>query len=278
MDFTIIITASAIPSHPKILLIKEVIESLNKLDFSNYKLKKKIKVILSHDGTNKINNEYLNKLYENYSKYLDNLKDYVNSYNKNSKIFELKIIVSDKYGHLTGNIRNCMKYIDTEYILILQHDFRLIKKINPLSIFEDMKNNPKLKQIVLNDNKNLPIDWSKDEFNFFGNHNIVTKNNAYCSTLSWFDKNHFSTKKYYTDIVLKICKDGHFMEKTLHKLNNSVETHLKFGTYFYGEVNDGEYIEHSYGRFAGKYIDPNVSIPKERHELIKYATNRLNNL
>ena len=49
MSFDIIVTASYIPSHPSIKLIKKAIYSLHYL---NYKGPKKVNVILAHDYSN----------------------------------------------------------------------------------------------------------------------------------------------------------------------------------------------------------------------------------
>ena len=60
-DLTIIITASVIPSHPDIKMIKETMKSLDLINHKNSK------IILAHDYSNE----------EKYKKYLKNLENYV---------------------------------------------------------------------------------------------------------------------------------------------------------------------------------------------------------
>jgi len=85
IDFNIIMTASYIPSHPSIEIIKETIESLKHI---NYKGIKKIKVILAHDYS----------IENNYNKYFDNLELYCKEYNKNNNL-QLQIIKRENHGH-----------------------------------------------------------------------------------------------------------------------------------------------------------------------------------
>ena len=142
-----------------------------------------------------------------------------------------------------------MKYINTEYLLVLQHDLSFCRNVNIQSIIEDMKINSLLKHIQFSRKNDISYGWFKDKFNFLNN-NITIKNNNYISTLAWADQNHLTTKKYYTDIVLKLCKDGCFMEAVISKKNNNHNTHKKFGTYFYGKYKDEKYTNHISGKNA----------------------------
>ena len=111
-----------------------------------------------------------------------------------------------------------------------------------------MKKTPQLKHIQFGRRNDVNYGWFKDKFNFLNNNNITTEKNNYISTLAWADQNHLTTKKYYTDIVLKLCKNGCFMEAVLSKKNNTPDTHKKFGTYFYGEYKKSKYTNHIAGK------------------------------
>ena len=248
MCLTIIITASFSPIHPNIIYIKKVIKSLNYLEiYSN----NKINVLLSHDALNPMDHFKNKEIYKSnllkYQEYLKNLEKYIEEYNKESTKFILRIIKNNTWGHLTGNIRNCIEYVETEFIFMLQHDLSFFRKINISSIIEDMKENSQLKHIQFH-RENILDGWFKDKINFLNNHNIITKKNEYISTLSWMDQNHLTTKKYYLDLVLKLCKNGCFMEACLHKKNNSLNTHKIFGTYVYGKYLETKYTEHIQGK------------------------------
>lgn len=245
MDLSIIVTASYSPSHPEIKYIEEVIESLELLTI---KTTEKIDVFLGHDAINPISQIGQDK-YKDYSKkyceYFENLDKYINNYNNTNIKFNLILIKHNEWGHLSGNIRKLIPLIKTNLLLVLQQDLPFCEKININSIIQDMIDNPKLKHIQFNRTKNIPIHWYKDKHNFFNNHNVVTKDNTYVSTLAWADQNHMTTLNYYKEIVLKECYDGIFMEAILHKNNNNPSTHPKYGTYLFGKYNDGPYIIHS---------------------------------
>jgi len=248
MNLTILITASLNPTHPKIDFIQKVILSLEFVNIKSLNYSTKIPVLLCHDAINPIKHySDKNKLSSDkkrYDEYFINLEKFIKEYNNNSNFFNLIIIKNDKWGHLTGNLRNAIKYVHTEFMLVLQHDLPFCKSFDINSIIEDMKNNPQLKHIQFNRHNNLPIHWWKDKYNFFNSKNIKTDTNHYVSTLAWADQNQLTTKKYYTDLVLKKCKDGCFMEAVLYKKNNSPKTHSIYGTYFFGKYNESKYITH----------------------------------
>jgi len=250
MDFTIIITASFSPIYPDITYIKSTIESLKYIESC---ITNNINVLLAHDHLNPLkhfnNLEIYNKNKDIYNTYFDNLENYVQNYNKNSKFFILEIIKNNNWGHLTGNIRNVIERVNTKYLLILQHDLPFCKKINIISIIEDMKNNSKLKHIQFSRYDNINYGYFKD-LKFINKYNIKTQHNNYVSVLAWADQNHITTKDYYTNIVLKECNDGCFMEAILHKKNKNLNTHKKYGTYFFGEYNNNKFTNHISGKNA----------------------------
>jgi hypothetical protein len=245
---TIIITASYIPSHPRSEHIDSVIESLKFLKYPEDTV-----IILAHDyppNPSKVDLEnyleYYNKLQTKYS-----LKD------------NFKITMLDKYGHLSGNIRNAFNYVDSKYVLFVQHDFPFIKKVNLNSVMEDMDKNKNLKHIRFNKRKTIQTAGDSltqnCNLNIFNNYSIKGKC-SYISTFCWSDNNHISPTSYYTDVVLKEVQNAIFMEnhfyQKLRKLselkdveNNILENaFLKHGNFIYGEINDEPYIFHNDGR------------------------------
>lgn len=222
---TIIITASFVPSHPSIALIKETIESLALLN-----LPSGTKVILAHDaGTD-----------EKYLKYLDNLREYIAPYP------HISLVVRETRGHLTGNVRNALQYVTSKYILLLQHDLPFIAAADIVKVIEDMEEFPQLKHIRFNRRPNAKIAY--DSINELFGKQLPCKNHTYTRTPGWSDQNHISPLSYYTDIVMKECKDGNFMERFLHKRTKTEEIHEKYGTYLFGELNYPAMIKHTHGR------------------------------
>lgn len=225
---TIIITASFIPSHPGIELIKETIDSLQLINMPPDNV-----IILAHDYNNNIN----------YIKYLEKLNDYINPYSN------IKIIKRNDHGHLTGNIRNALQYVNSKYILVIQHDLPFIKMFDIQKVIYDMEENNKIKHVRFNTRKNIKVGF--DGINDLFGLQIKQNNYNYTRTPGWSDQNHLCLTSYYNDIVMKECLDGKYMESQLHGKNKNEEIHNKYGTYLFGELNHPAVIKHTDGR---KYI------------------------
>ena len=221
---TIIITASFIPSHPSIELVKETINSLLLINMPN-----DTKIILAHDYSD--NNKY--------SQYLQNLNNYV-KYNNN-----ITIVKCDRHRHLTGNIRNALKDVYSKYLLVVQHDLPFVKQIDIQKIIEDMNENQNIKYIRFNKRKNIKIGF--DSVNDIFGEQQKQKNYIYTKTPAWSDNNHICLTQYYKDIIMKECPDGYPMESKFQgKINK--KTHKKYGTYLFGELNHPKIIRHTDGR------------------------------
>jgi GTP:adenosylcobinamide-phosphate guanylyltransferase len=224
-EYSVMITASFIISHPSIEFIKCVIESLKHIHMD-----KDTPIILAHDYSED----------SRFTEYLKNLKNYISDY-KN-----IKIVICNSHGHLTGNVRNAFNEINTEYVLIIQHDFPFIRDFEIEKVIEDMKINPELKHIRFNkrENKKVACDALND---LFGKQ-IVSNNYTYTRTPCWSDNNHLCRSEYYRDIILKECKDGRPMEAYLISKSRTEDIHSKYGTYIFDEIDKPAYIKHVDGR------------------------------
>lgn len=221
MKFTVIITSSPINTNPDITMINCTINSI----LRNIKTKFEKKLIIACDGTSEKN--------ENYLKFLHNLQEKY----KNTK--NISIIINEKKGHLTGNIRNAIKYVDTKYILFVQHDLVIIKEVDADKIISDMEQNNKLKHVRFNKRDNVKAGW--DNTKLFASE-IINLNYNYLLTESWSDQNHFTTKDYYLENILSNVNDGVFMENVMNKICKG--KHSEYGTYIFGNLNEERYIVH----------------------------------
>lgn len=231
IKFNIIVTASYIPKHPSTTMICKTIKSLS---YINYQGPKKINVYLAHDFSNEMK----------YMEYLNKLEQYCIEYNDINKSFNLKVIIRKSHGHLVGNVRNALKYVDSEYLLIIQHDLPFCKHFIINEVLQDMEENSELKHIRFNKRKNYELGWDIDNVNYWNNYNVRGRKN-YISTLCWSDNNHLTRKSYYNDIIMNKCKDGGPMERFLNEINTK-QSHL--GTYVFGEIGEKKYIKHLDGR------------------------------
>ncbi len=225
-DLAIIITASYIPSHPDIRIIREVIESLELINYPPDTL-----IILAHDWDSN----------PDYYEYFKNLTEFI----KDKRNF--KIVFRKKHGHLTGNIRNALEHVKSEFVLVLQHDLKFNKrKFDIMKIIQDMKLHPELKHIRFNKRSNRATNCDS-YYNLFGKE-IKCNNYTYTRTNAWSDNNHICPTNYYRDFVMKVCKDGRPMEKYLLLKTKNEKDHLITGTYLFGPVEDKSYIKHLDGR------------------------------
>lgn len=222
---TAIITVSFIPSHPKIKLIQDTIESLQLINIPH-----DTEIILAHDYNNHIN----------YIKYFENLNEYIKSYSN------IKIVKRKDHGHLTGNIRNALQYVNSKYILVIQHDLPFIAKFDIQKVIEDIEVNNNIKHVRFNKRSNIKTGF--DSLNNLFGLQVKQKNYMYTRTPGWSDNNHLCLTKYYTDIVMKECPNGRPMEEILHGKNKNEEIHNKYGTYLFGELNHPQVIKHTDGR------------------------------
>jgi hypothetical protein len=218
---TILISTSPIPSIPKTIFIDTVINSIKK----NLFIDNEYKIIIACDGT-----DQKNDLYE---KYIENLK---NKYKSNENIF---IAINNKKGHLSGNLRNAVQYVKTEFIFIVQHDLVFVSKSNPNLIIEDMIKYPQLKHVRFNKRNNEKKGW--DNTPLFATKKI-TANYKYIMTEAWIDQNHICRTSYFKDTVLGRCDRPTFMENILNR--KAKGKHDEFGTYILGDINEKNKIIH----------------------------------
>jgi hypothetical protein len=236
---TILISTSPIPSNPKTIFIDAVINSIKKYLF----IDNEYKIIIACDGTDKKN--------ERYEKYIENLK---NKYKDNKNIL---IAVNNKKGHLSGNLRNAVKYADTKFLLIVQHDLIFISKSNPNLIIKDMIKYPQLKHIRFNKRDNMKQGW--DNTPLYASKK-VNGNYTYIMTEAWIDQNHICRKSYFEDTVLGRCDRPTFMENILNR--KAKGKHEEFGTFILGDINEKNKIVHLDGAesrhgSAGKILKEN---------------------
>jgi len=175
-----------------------------------------------------------------FKEYLTNLNKYISNYSN------IRIVVRDSFGHLTGNVRNAFDFITTEYVLIIQHDLPFIRHFEIEKVIEDMKKNPELKHVRFNKRANIK-KVSDAQNDLFGKQ-IVSNNYTYTRTPSWSDNNHLCRSDYYRDIILKECDDGRPMESYLINKSQTEEIHNKYGTYIFDAINKPAYIKHIDGR------------------------------
>ncbi len=235
----VIVTASVIPSHPDIRIIKNTIESLNLINLPNKSI-----IVLAHDACNE------KKKVDDYNEYLNNLNKFIET-RQDFKRF--RICVRENHGHLVGNVRNAIdllkKKINPEFILVIQHDLPFSRAFDIQKIVDDMKNplGQSLKHVRFGKRKIGCHHCDAIYPNIYGK--VVKCNNyKYTSTGAWSDNNHICPLSYYEEVIMKECPDGTAMELVVGKNVSNWEQHEKYGTYLFGVEKDLAWIHHLDGR------------------------------
>ena len=223
----VIITASCIPSHPSIQFIRQTIQSLKLMNLPPY-----TRIILAHDHDGKERIQYI--------KYLEKLSAYIKPFPN------IQIVKRKTNGHLTGNIRNALKYVNSKYILVVQHDLPFIKAFDIQKVIQDMEENNLIKHVRFNHRENVKENF--DGINNLFGRQVRQTNYTYTRTPGWSDRNHICLKSYYTNVVMKECPDGAFMEQKLQGKITNTWRHDKYGTYLFGELEHEPMIKHTDGR------------------------------
>ena len=238
---TIVITTSPIPTHPNTNIIESTIDSL-----MNIKEIKNCKIIITFDGCN---DERFNVRYEQY-------KININELIKNKYEFRNVICVyADEYVHQTNTIRNSMKYINTPFMFVIEHDWLIFGDIKFREIISVMNMYKKIiKCVRLNylsgymySNKLYPPFVVPEPIDFNGVKLIYTD--------KWSCHPHISHKDSYEFYFHFISdKTRCYMEEILYGMEYTriQINHLnfyEFGTWIYGEPSDNMlHIRHIDGR------------------------------
>ncbi len=240
---TVITTTNPIPSIPDLKHIYPAQASLFQIPAF-----KKCKKIIVFDG---ICPGYEGRATD-YKKYKQNIKDLI----QNDPFFSnTELIFCDAHVHLCGTIREALKRINTPFLFIHQHDDILLKEFDLNGCLASMIINPNIKHIHLTryPNKGVQDFWYGPVDDYVEGGSFVPLSRCF----GWSDYSHVTTVDYYKNFVFPLCKFG-CMEWWLHpalqeaikgKTSEEIDQiHLKFGTYLYGNLTDGNYIHHSDGR------------------------------
>ena len=251
---TIIINTSLIKSHPSLDFFNATFDSLRHLKG----LPDNIPIIITVDGLiregQKLYRYQPNDTAENRKRlheYVMNLRRMF----KNDK--RVQILQSYDAGLLTLNLAMAMEFVDTKYVLVLQHDLRFIKDVDLTTLMESMEDNPDLLKIVrFNHHRNsLYVDYLKledeEDRDFCTAQFFDEKTGLHFVPNKFSDMNHITTKEYYVKLLNDLGPTPRFMETAMmagSKVDKSRRTCRETGQWLYGEMGSGPYIEHLDGK------------------------------
>lgn len=226
---TVMVTTSPVPSNPSTQMIGHVIDSV----IANHGMPEKL--IIAMDG---LAEGVTNKDYDLYERKLV------------SEFLYAEVVRRPVRGYLTGNIDHALQFVKTKFLLIVQHDFLHVQRVDltPLMGILDDPSNP-VQYIRFNKRNN----WQREKWDY---HPTIPMNEIHLnggkttltSTPAWSDNDHLVLTSYYRNIVIPLSKEAHqrFPEDALNPINRNDPKRL--GTYIYGSKTLPATIKHLDGK------------------------------
>jgi hypothetical protein len=237
---TVITSTSPVQSAPDTTLLYEAQKSLFKVPALA-----QCKKIIVFDGIRKKEKSEFKNKYEEYKKKITQLT------RSDPYFANTKLVFCSSRQHLSGAIREAIRLVDTPFVFIHQHDLVLLKEFDLNGLLASMIANPLIKHVHLyslpNHDTYFPADQTDEIVE--GPHFVPL-----CRTSRWTDQSHIASLDYYKNFVLPQCNKN-FMERRLHPALEKAmhlsgwEGHREFGTYLYGNLEDGLFIKHTDGRY-----------------------------
>jgi len=230
-DLNVLVTTSPVPSNPAIKMISRVLGSLDRFLGEDYRL------LLVCDGC-----EGGQEARQRYEEYKSRLRRLVSD-----GLHEV-----DKRVHQAGAVRRALGRVDTKFILLLEHDFEIVRPLETRRILHALDNHREVKFVRLNKRANRPTGWDRvliawekvDELRLL-------------RTPCWSSNPHFSRTEVYKELVVPCCRDGRSLEECLmgppgngrDDLNRLGfhEFQRKWGTFVYGGLGDLPVVNHLNG-------------------------------
>ena len=229
-QLTVVILAHPIESHPSLKIINKTIDAMKFIGVTY-----NTRIIISHDKPRNLATKLVK---ENYKKYFKRLNEfYASSPN-------ILITKTKNHAFLSGNIKHALKYVDTKYVLFVQHDLAFCREVDIVRLLEVMEQNDEIKHVRFNKRHNWQTEgWDyfyKDHYSFLKqvNYSIINGKVSLLRTLTWSDQNHLTTVDYYKKIVFPLCLFLKvYPEDVLNRLTCKA-LFAFFGNYVYGGFSD----------------------------------------
>jgi len=282
---TVIVISSPTHTNPHTVLIERVLQSLCLVP----ELIPCRKLIVC-DGYIVDNEERLKKgrvtkeAGENYEQYKINLKEKAH---QNVEPF-IKVEVhplKERVGFGFG-IRHGLSLVNTEYVMIVQHDRCFMKQFDLQGIIESMIDFPQMRCVNLptssTTNYYERMDSKFHKFQFLQGKEIFRNNLTFLPLCQFYDSTHIAHVRFYWDFIFPkhfVPKSG-FIEDKMGQIQvrdireNGFQAHAKYGTFLFGDGFD-RIVQHLDGRDRLAHdefeweTDPEGGYRRKIHNLIR---------
>lgn len=242
---TIITTTSPIKSNPS----TRILEATQKGLYDIPSLRDCVNIIV-FDGINE--NDYGDRLsdvrqrYNEYKAQVIELKK-TNIYFKNTVLLFL-----DKFHHQGRAVRAAMKLVNTPFVYVHQHDVAIVHQFDVVNLIRTLEENSYVKLIRIANGENCPNYFDGPVDTYVGGNGIHYI--PMIRTFRFADSEHFTTVKYYEDIVFPRDHGPNFAESWMmypdfeKSQQEMVAHHDRYGTYVYGGIGHPSCLCHLDGR------------------------------
>jgi hypothetical protein len=255
-DASIIIISNLTPSSPDISMVNMLYDSLSLLQG----LSQTAPIIIAIDNLVEVGHWRHKKEHfqPNTVKNRERLDAYVRNlrlrFKDEKRVTILPFVSWQMHNYV---IKYALELVETKFVYVLQHDEIFLQSINHTAMVKTMNEYPEiLRKIDFHRGNNT--DCTEDEW-FRGpcscNEDAVSSINevSFTKLSGWSDQCHFTTKKYYEEVLELLGPDREHPETQMTR-----RAHINctgWGPHFYGSVSEGPFIRHVHGRFTnGKKI------------------------
>ena len=173
-------------------------------------------------------------------------------------------------------IKYALELVETKFVYVLQHDEIFLQSINHTAMVKTMNEYPEiLRKIEFSRGNNTdcienywfrgPCSCKEDEVS---NINEV----SFTKLSGWSDQCHFTTKKYYEQVLKLVGPDRKHPETIINRLAHKNCT--AWGAHFYGSMTEGPFIHHVHGRFTkgDKLAEMELTMKEDAKEIVNTTT------
>ncbi len=245
---TVITSTSPIPSLPSLKHLYPAQASLFKVP-----LLAKCRKVIVFDGVSPAD--------EKRSRGYDIYKRRVTRLTREDPVFaNTDLVFCQEWVHLAGTVRKALEVVSTPFVFLHQHDHRIVKSFDLSGCIRSMQKNENIKRIQFTRYRNkgryagdLQSSWDGPVDTYVEGGADVPLTRCF----GWSDFCTITTREYLASFVLLRCGHG-FMETFVHQAFKEElkgrddagirEVQRTYGTYLYGGLDDGCYVEHTDGR------------------------------
>lgn len=248
---SVVIITNLVPSAPGISVIQRTLDSLQHL-----KSRHPLPLLVVGDGIKARDNRNGGRL--RWNEYKKNLKQLL------EHDHTTKLRFRNSWGHISQTLRLALAEVQTDYVLVVQHDLPFVQDIDLDALVHAMQSEPNFKHVRFNLRSNHPAGQDamttrragtlvEDRSYFFQQRfGPPPSRLPLVQTLSWSDNNFVCSTRYLSDTILRPI--GRFKVAPEWVFNNlgTPENHSHLGTYVFGKLESPPTIEHTDGRRSGR--------------------------